>query len=357
MEVEMKMPDLATTGGELRVMAWLVAVGAPVTRGAPLLEVETEKATMEVESIATGVLKRALIEPGTAVAVGCPIAVIETTAADGAPRAVDAAAKAARAETLAPSAAPAADDARPSVAAGGGLFARNRARSPVQAGNRTTVPMSPAQRTVARRMVASKQTAPHFYLQRSFDASRMVARRAAPGGDTLVWDAFFVVAAGRALQHYDRMRCRMDGDQLTASAADAVGVAIDLDGDLFVVPIAHPAARTLEDVSAEIRAAVERLRARDPELARVQTADLTVSNLGGIGIDAFIPIINPPEAAILGIGAITLQPAVVDGAVVARPRCTLTLAVDHRVANGRYAAVFLGEIVAQLESGVESEQP
>jgi pyruvate dehydrogenase E2 component (dihydrolipoamide acetyltransferase) len=359
MDVEMKMPDLATTGGELRIMAWLVEVGAQVTRGAPLLEVETEKATMEVESIATGVLKRVLAEHGTSVAVGQVIALIATTAtaAVGGSPVTEAAGPAAQPARPATAAAPDADAAvRSAAAAARGLFARNRSRSPAPAGGGTAVPMSPAQRTVARRMSESKRTAPHFYLQRAFDATRILARRAAPGGDALVWDAFFVVAAGRALQRYERMRCRMDGEHRCPSAADAVGVAVDLDGDLFVVPIARPAARPLPEVSADIRRAVERLRAGDPDLTRVQAADLTISNLGGAGVDAFIPIINPPEAAILGIGAITPQAVVVDGAVVARPRGMLTLAVDHRVANGKYAAAFLGEIVAQLEAGAESER-
>ena len=199
-------------------------------------------------------------------------------------------------------------------------------------------------------MQQSKQTIPHYYLQRSFDAGRIVALRSAPTGEPLAWDAFFAAAAARALVRYERMRCRIDGDQLRPQTADAVNVAVDIDGDLYVVLVSTPAAKSLAQVSAEIRQAVERLRAGDAEAARVRPADITISNLGGVGVETFLPIINPPEAAVLGIGAIRPQAVVVDGQVVVGQRATLTLCVDHRIVNGRYAGAFLGELVAQLEA-------
>ena len=367
MDVEMKMPDLSTTGDEVRVVSWVVEVGGKVTRGAPLLEVETDKATMEVEAIAGGVLKQVLAPPGTNVGVGQVIAVIESEA--GTPTVASSPAPAQPASAAPASAGPAVANAPAPAPAttvkAGGMFARNRARAPeppaaptgagggaaaTGAATPPALPLSVAQRTVARRMQQSKQTIPHYYLQRSFDAGRIVALRAAAPGEPIAWDAFFATAAARALARYERIRCRIDGEQLRPQAADAVNVAVDIDGDLYVVLVSKPAAKSLAQVSAEIRHAVERLRAGDADAARVRPADITISNLGGVGVETFLPIINPPEAAVLGIGAIRPQAVVVDGQVVVGQRATLTLCVDHRIVNGRYAGAFLGELVAQLEA-------
>jgi len=104
-------------------------------------------------------------------------------------------------------------------------------------------------------------------------------------------------------------------------------------------------------VSDEIRQNVEHLRQGDPDAKRIRPALLTVTNLGVCNVEGFIPIINPPEPAILGVGRVAPTPVVQpDGRIGVEHRCTLTLCVDHRVANGRYAGEFLGAIVKELES-------
>ncbi len=342
MDVEMKMPDLSTTGDAVRIVSWSVQVGGKIARGQPLLEVETDKATMEVEAIAGGVLKRVLVAAGDTVAVGQAVAVIESAdaAVPGPPEGAAGVGSASGARR----------DSRTSDS----MFARNRARAALESATPTgtsgaapaaAIPLSVAQRTVARRMQQSKQTIPHYYLERSFDASRIAAFRQAAGG-AILWDAFFVIAAGRALRRHERMTYRLDGDQFRPQASDAVNVAVDVNDDLSVVRIAGASTRSAAEISADIQRTVERLRAGDPEAARVQPADLTISNLGGLGVDAFLPIINPPEAAVLGIGRIVPTPVVVENAVVVQPRAMLALCVDHRIVNGRYAAAFLGELVA-----------
>jgi pyruvate dehydrogenase E2 component (dihydrolipoamide acetyltransferase) len=197
----------------------------------------------------------------------------------------------------------------------------------------------------------SKQTVPHFYLQTSADASAMMARRRAAGPHKLAWDAFFVRAVARALGRFERFRCRFEGERLVPVASDAIGVAVDREGELFVLPIATPAGKTLEQISDEIRLLVDRLQRGDPEARRLHPTLMTVTNLGVCNIESFIPIINPPETAILGVGRIRLTPVVQDnGQVGIQPRCILTLSVDHRVASGKYAGQFLGEVVRELES-------
>jgi pyruvate dehydrogenase E2 component (dihydrolipoamide acetyltransferase) len=347
MQFEMRMPDLATTESEIRIVRWLVQPGQQVTRGAPLVEVETDKATMEVESVVTGVLEEVRSQPETRVSVGDVIAVLQV-----AETADVAAAVAAPAPQVAPAAVASASPAPPVRTAGAaaGMFARKRAAAGAATMPAAVIPLSLAQRTAARRLQESKQSVPHFYLQTSFNASAISARRQAAAPVAPAWDAFFVVAVARAIGRFDRFRCRLDGERLVRADTDAIGVAVDQDGDLFVIPIAAPAAKTIEQVSDEIRQGAERLRRGDPDARRIRPALMTVTNLGVCRVESFIPIINPPEAAVLGVGRVLPTPvALDDGRLGIQPRCTLTLSVDHRIASGRYAGEFLEAIIGELE--------
>jgi len=331
MDIELKMPDLATTGSAMRVVRWLVEVGQHVNRGDPILEIETDKATMELEAVASGRLKEMHLRPNDEVSVGQIVAMLESE--DGGPAAVR--------DTRSSS------DAKP--ASMGGMFAKNRAasRSPVSDPVEQAIALSPVQRAVARRMVESKQSAPHFYLQTSANAEPIVARRAATAA---AWDAFFVHAAAKALARFDRMRYRYDSDRLRPSESDAIGVAVDHEGELFVIPVVAPAGKSPEAISGEIRSAVEKVRSGDPDARRLNPTNLTVTNLGSTGVETFTAIVNPPEASILAIGKVAAVAAVESGKVIAQHRVSLTLSVDHRVVSGKYAAEFLQSIVQELES-------
>ncbi|MFA5058320.1 MAG: 2-oxo acid dehydrogenase subunit E2 [Opitutaceae bacterium] len=345
MEIEFKMPDLATTDSAIKVIRWLVEVGQPVKRGQPLLEVETDKAAMEVESIATGKLSAVHVQPGGAVAVGQTIAIIATEGGTAVSPPVSVP------TPPVPAAAPAASPSAPPKKAGG-MFAKNRAATQKSATEeqKQSIALSPAQRTVARRMQESKQTIPHFYLQTSLNAERILARRTAAASQKIAWDAFFVYAVGRALKKFDRMGLRFETDHLVPSGTDAVGVAVDHAGELYVISIGDPAAKTPEQISGEIRALVEKLRSGDPEAKRLRPANITITNLGGANVETFTAIVNPPESAILAIGKVAPAAVVQEGEIVPQHRVSITLSVDHRVVNGKYAADFLGAIVQELES-------
>jgi pyruvate dehydrogenase E2 component (dihydrolipoamide acetyltransferase) len=350
---EMKMPDLATTDSEIRIVRWILEPGQRVERGQPLLEVETDKATMEVESVASGVLCELRSQANEAVSVGQVIAVLEVE---------EAAAPAGTAgppqvpQTAQPQAAPSvlANPSAPPAAVGGGMFARKRAAvaaasapAPPAAG----IPLTAAQRIAAKRLQESKQTIPHFYLQTSFNASGIAARRKTAEPVKLAWDAFIVLAVARAIVKFDRFRRRLDEGQLMPPATDAIGVAVDHENELYVVPVDAPATKTVEHLSDEIRRSAERVRSGDPEARRIRPALLTVTNLGVCQVESFIPIINPPEAAVLGVGRVMSMPvASDDGWIGVQQRCTLTLSVDHRIASGKYAGDFLTAIVKELES-------
>jgi pyruvate dehydrogenase E2 component (dihydrolipoamide acetyltransferase) len=351
MDVEIKMPDLATTDDSVTLLRWLIAVGQPVKRGQPLFEIETDKATMDVESVAEGVLASVHAEPGSQIPIGQVVAVVSSTEQAGAAPALQKTEPPPAPVVVTPSAPPVSPvmaPARPS------LFARNRAArqgTPVPAeapAEETSIALTTAQRTTARRLQQASQVVPHFYLTLSANAEPMAAARAA--SDELVWDAFFVRAIAQAAADFERMRCRFEDDRLVPIASDAVGVAADVDDDLYVIPIENPLALSLRGISDRIKRQVALIRQGDAPARRLGRTYLTISNLGGAGIESFAPIINPPEPAILGIGQIAPVPHVQDGQIIIQRRVTLTLAVDHRVASGKYAAAFLQRIVSELEA-------
>jgi pyruvate/2-oxoglutarate dehydrogenase complex dihydrolipoamide acyltransferase (E2) component len=194
----------------------------------------------------------------------------------------------------------------------------------------------------------AKQTVPHFYLTLSANAEAMVKARQALGG--IVWDAFFVWAVARAATAFGRMRCRFEDNQLLPIESDAIGVAVDVNDDLYVIAVEKPLVKSVQDISQHIIQQVESLHQGDPSARRLLPCWMTISNLGSAGIEAFAPIINPPQSAILGIGRIAPVPFVLDGGLVIQQRVTLTLAVDHRVASGKYAAAFLKRIIEEIEA-------
>jgi len=187
-------------------------------------------------------------------------------------------------------------------------------------------------------------------LQTSASAENLVARRSARSETKTAWDAFFVYAAARALERHSRMASRYEDGRLVRQPSNAIGVAVNVDDDLFVVPIANPGLQTPEEISDRLREVVDRLRAGDPEAKRLQPAWMTVSNLGLCGVESFAAIVNPPESAVLAIGKAAPVPVVRENEVVIEHRVNLTLTIDHRVVNGRYAADFLNAIVQELES-------
>jgi len=354
---ELKMPDLATTGGEVKILRWLARPGASVSRGETVLEVETDKAAMEVESTATGVLKEIIVQEGEAVDAGTVIARIQAEASEATPKvatpqvasvtlsgvpssapkkstkslfAKNRATAAARAETKSPAITP----KKPSFAAPGTLHA-----------------VSIARKTAARRLQQSKQNIPHFYLQTSANAEPMIAHRNAALPHKLAWDAFFVKAIHNAIARFDLMACRWEDEQLIPQGTDTIGVAADIHGDLFVVPVESPAEKNIEAISRDIRDRVAALRGGDPLARIMKPGVMTVTNLGARNVETFTAIINPPESAILAVGKIRpVVIAVSESAFAIQHRVNLTLSIDHRVANGKYAAEFLEAIVEEIEN-------
>jgi pyruvate dehydrogenase E2 component (dihydrolipoyllysine-residue acetyltransferase) len=347
MDVQIKMPDLATTTNEMTLIRWLVEVGQPVRLGQPLLEIETDKALMEVESVAEGILKIIRVQPGDQVAVGQVIALIEKLG-DSTPVSQPINASPNQVETIAHEPT---TPAKPRST--GSLFDRNK-RARQSTPEHQEIVLSATQRALARRLQESKQTIPHYYLQTSANAEGLAAFREAAKhrnpAQSIHWDAFFVSAAARALQAFDRMNYRFEDDRLVRRNTEAIGVAADIDGSLYVIPIEVPLSHTVEQISEQIGIMSARISQGDPAAKKLKETCITITNLGAEGIESFMAIINPPESAILAIGKVapSVQP---DGdRVIIQKRVSLSLSVDHRIANGKYAAAFLSRMVNELEA-------
>jgi pyruvate dehydrogenase E2 component (dihydrolipoamide acetyltransferase) len=208
-------------------------------------------------------------------------------------------------------------------------------------------PLTRMRRAVADAMTRSVREAPQFSISRDVDMTGANARRKAAG---VSYTDVIVEAAAKALRAHPRLRGRFDANAIVVTDAIDVGIAIALEAGL-IVPVIRGAdgkpLRTLRDEREALEAAVA---AGHAPANAFGAAAITVSNLGTFGIDRFTAIVNPPEASILAVGRVTDRVVAVNGAPVVRPMCSLTLSVDHRVADGADAARYLADVAKELES-------
>jgi pyruvate dehydrogenase E2 component (dihydrolipoamide acetyltransferase) len=396
------MPKLGFDMAEGTLVRWLRAVGETVQKGEVLAEIETDKATVEVEAVESGVVRRLLVNEGTAVPIGTPIAIIGT-----ADEPIDDAVPAAAAPRQTPSApAPAAPAApgRDSAATppagtrasplarrmaseasldlrsisgsgpGGRVTKRDVAAAlsrPASAALSTSmlsaapslptrpekdevVSPSRLRQAISRRMTAAKQQVPHFYLTADLDAAQLVriraeANAALPEDTRLSIHDFVVRASALALRSFPGLNASLDGDRIVRHAAVNVGTAVAVDGGLLTVVVRDTDRKSVPAISAELRQLVARARDGRVRPDDIEGSTFTISNLGMFEVDEFIAIINPPEAGILAVGAAREVPVVEAGQVVSGWRMKVTLSADHRVTDGAEAARWLQHLRTYLE--------
>jgi len=217
------------------------------------------------------------------------------------------------------------------------------------------IPLTRVRRLTAQRLATSAQQAPHFYLTRVVDAGALTAFRAqantdlADTGVRVSVTDLLVKACAQALTAHPEVNSSWAEDRLLRHHRIHIGIAVALDEGL-IVPVIHDADhKTLTQISRESRDLAERARAGKLSLDEITGGTFTISNLGMYGIDQFTAVINPPEAAILAVGAATEAPIVRDGQLTVGTSMTLTLSIDHRVLDGATGALFLADVVALLE--------
>jgi pyruvate dehydrogenase E2 component (dihydrolipoamide acetyltransferase) len=403
--IKIIMPQAGQTMEEGSILVWRKKEGEQVHKGEVLLEIETDKANVEVEATESGVLRKILCPEGITVPVLAPIAILaapsdDITAllqtargelksllgsngalvealglADAGPAAPAASVEVSQSlqpevslgtEPSAPystrmKASPAArkiartqgvdlSTLMPGSGPGGRILSTDVARAPSTAPpSGVRRPLTGMRRAIARNLLLSKQTIPHFYMRITIDAAAMLAfYRSEKARYACTLNDVIVLACARILQEFPAFRSRIDGDQVWEADGAGIGIAVGMEDGLRV-PVLEGAHRmSLKQVADESRRIIE--AAQRGKLEGVGRGIFTISNLGMFGIEEFAAIINPPEAAILAVGAVREDVVVKDGALRAAKVMTMTLSADHRVVDGLLAAKFLARLKAVLEA-------
>ena len=406
MATEVKLPRLGQGMESGTVVRWLKQEGERVEKGEPLYELDTEKVTQEVEAEASGVLLKIAVQEGE-VPVGRTVAVIgeegeevpaaEETEVDETPqeegsrgpardeeREEGAEASRVTSEQVTEIREPD-RDGRVKASPLARRIARDRgidlaqlrgtgpegrivaedveraqvapagapAAAPAPTGEVEVVPLTSIRKTIARRLTEAWQ-APVFQISMSADMGRALELRArlvelaGEAPKPTISDVLTKIAAS-ALMRHRRLNAEFVGEEVRIHPTANVGMAVATDRGL-VVPVIRGAERlSIQEVAAARVDLVERARGGKLQQADLEGGTFTISNLGMFGVQQFIAVLNPPQVAILAVGAVEEQPVVRDGEIVARPLMSLTLTCDHRAVDGADAADFLRTVRSMLE--------
>jgi pyruvate dehydrogenase E2 component (dihydrolipoamide acetyltransferase) len=393
MITEVRMPKLGMAMKKGAVTKWLSSEGDAVQEGADLFELASEKITAVVPAPASGVLGRVVAGLGVELPVGALLALIGEPG-DAFPPAEELAA-AAPAEAVATAPAPGAPVSAPAAAATGGdgggapvsPAARRRARelgvdiasvppgapgkrvmvedveafaaageaAPAPASEGQVVPFVGIRKVVAERLTDSLRTMAQVTIAREVDAGGLVARRAALAagfeaatGIRLTYTDLLVKEVAELLADHPLLNATLTGQGIVCPPAVDMGVAVALEDGLIVPVIRDAGARPLAELARDRVDLAAKAQAGTLTMDEVEGGTFTISNLGSFGADAFTPIVNPPQCAILGVGRIADKPVAVDGLVQIRPTMWLSLTFDHRIVDGAPAARFLQQLGDRL---------
>jgi pyruvate dehydrogenase E2 component (dihydrolipoamide acetyltransferase) len=217
------------------------------------------------------------------------------------------------------------------------------------AGDYDATPMSSMRRVIAGRMTASLRESAQLTMMSEVDVTDLARMRIARRRETgASYVDLLVRACAAALRAHPHLNASVHGDEIRTYRRVNVGIAVAVDDGLIVPVLTDVASRSLEDIAACSRDLIERARAGRLEPAELAGATFTVTNLGGYGVDAFTPILNPPQVAILGVGRISERPARQAEGLDWRKLVTLSLTVDHRAVDGAPGAQFLQTLAATL---------
>jgi pyruvate dehydrogenase E2 component (dihydrolipoamide acetyltransferase) len=370
------VPRVSESAEEGVLVTWFVEPGARIREGDLVAEVQVEKTSAEVRAPANGRIAELLVEPGAVIVQGQPIATLDAvekpvepvptpstpeSAAAGAP--VSAPAVAANAPVGEPVAAsPAArrlalelgvDLASIAGTGPAGRIIEADVRAAAGEGSRAgLVALTPMRRAIADRMRRGLLEAAQLTITAEADVTALadeLAASSARSGQRATYTAAIVRASALALRDHPRVGAAWTDEGLRLPERIDIGVAVALDDGLIVPVVRNAATKSLEQLDGEIADLAE--RARTAHLAEEETrgAVFSVTNLGAYRIDAFTPLLNPPQAATLGLGRARRRPAVVDGTIAVRTLVVLSLTFDHRVLDGAPAAAFLDAVITALE--------
>lgn len=402
------MPKLTDTMEEGTLVAWKKREGERVEAGEVIAEIETDKAVMDLEAFAPGIVRKIVVHEGETVPSGTLLAVVAEADED---------ITAALTEEIAPApspsktAVPAAPAASPSATAtlsttavppqggprplaspraralaaergvdlsavvgsgpGGRIVEEDVLRAASAAAPATASvaealppgtdhPLSQMRKAIARAMVQSKAPVPHFYVttEMNMDEAELLRERLNREGPfrPTVTD-LLIKATALALGRYPEINVSYVGDKIRRYTSIDIGVAVGMEDGLITPVIRDCGAKSLETITAESRSLIERARLKRLQPFEYSGATFSISNLGMFDVENFIAVLVPPQAASLAVGAIRPVPVVVDGAVKIGQRMKVTLSCDHRALDGLVAARFLKELKRILEYPQELTLP
>jgi len=396
------MPALGVAQQTGILLKWLKTEGQSVSKGEPLMEIETDKATVEIEAPASGTLAKVSAKAGDEIPVGQTIAVI-FAAGEPLPAKQESPSSApvwpplpqgeGRGEGRPATSTPTTPPAKPAAATapvGGRLLASPAAKRIAREKNinlatlkgsgpegsiladdvlraapdlapkpqaapaaQEIIPLTPMRRIVGQRMTQSKQSAPHFYISMDIDMSAVSEARTSwkekRESNVPSINDFILHACTRALKDFPSLNSTFTDQGIKLHADISIGMAVALDEGL-VVPVIRQADRlSLAELAVQSRELADKAQKKKLFPLDYEGGTFTVSNLGMLGVDSFTAIINPPQCAILAVGRVAPRVVADDGMFAIRSLMTATLSADHRVVDGAIAARFLQQVKQYLE--------
>ncbi|GJQ20673.1 MAG: dihydrolipoamide acetyltransferase component of pyruvate dehydrogenase complex [Bacteroidia bacterium] len=396
MATKVMMPKLSDTMDEGKILKWLRKEGEKVKQGEPLVEIESDKADMELEAYDSGILRKIVVPDGGKAPIGALIGIIgeadedikglleenETPKKDEATKAPEKAVSAPEPSKTPEGKEPKPQDERKTdgrlkasplarkiaqergirldTVRGSGPQGRiikrdlertsggfSRLAQEIVPGTSEEVELSGIRKTIAKRMAESKTTAPHFYVTVDIDMEPAMAFREQILNATelkLSYTDILIKAAAMALMKHPYVNGTYLGDKVRLQHFAHIGVAVALDEGLVTPVIRNCEQKRIDQINSELRDLVTRARNRKLKPEEYQGSTFTISNLGMFDVEDFVAIINPPEGAILAVGSIVERPVVRDGAIVIGHTMKVTLSSDHRIIDGAVAARFLQDL-------------
>ena len=405
------MPKLGFDMAEGLLVRWVKQVGENINKGDVLAEIETDKATVEVESSVSGVVLQLIVDQGTMVPVNAPIAVVgqagevvsgqstadskkvvdEKPAPQTAPTTAPASSNIASSDSSSSStvkASPLAkkiardqkvDLSKVQGTGPGGRIVRKDIEAALSSGQSSVsskqpatpitnyqlpistedkvVPTTKLRQAIGRRLVESKQTIPHFYVTHEYKMEAVMDMRKQinaylPDNEKVSVNDFIIKAAAQTLRQFPNLNATIKGNEIIQFGHVNVSVAVTVPGGLMTVVVKDADVKSLRQISGEIKAMAARARDGKVKPEDVDGSTFSTSNLGMYDVEEFIAIVNPPEAAILAIGSAKETPVVVNGEIKIGSRMKATISVDHRVSDGAEAAQFMQALAGFLENPV-----
>jgi pyruvate dehydrogenase E2 component (dihydrolipoamide acetyltransferase) len=366
---EFLVPDLGEGLEDATITSWQVAVGDEVALNQVLCTVETNKAEVEIPSPYAGRILELGGAEGETLAVGAQL--VQIASSDAVPRkpvlvgygtddAMDGSRRRPRAKPPVRKLAAELHVDMASVAPGSGpdgVVTREDVLAATEAPRQDDAPVSGVRLEMARRMALSRREIPDAHASVQVDCSallRLRDRLRDASAESITPFVLTLRLLTIALRHHPMLNSTwmdtVDGPRIHVHPTVHLGIGVAAPRGLLVPVVSDASAKTTRELAAAVSRLVAEARAGTLKPMDLQGSTFTVSNFGALGLDEGVPVINHPEAAILGMGSLKPRAVVVDGAVVARPTMTLTCAFDHRVADGAQAAAFLGELRDLVES-------